>query len=111
VEKEINSSDELASIYAKSAAQQLTLELRDLAVEAGWPLNVAASLSVALINGNLNIDYPEELDNQIQDLEYGSSNTPPKSVLRKFMYRTESITSQILGGEVLDNLIMEAEVF
>lgn len=111
MQKEIDSSDELASMYAKSAAKELTLELRDLAVEAGWPADVATSLSVVLINGSLNIDYPEALDQRIQDLEYGNFKTPPKSVMRKFMYRTEQVTSNILGGEVLDNLIMEAGVF
>jgi hypothetical protein len=111
VQNEINSSDELASTYAKSAAKQLTLELRDLALDAGWPVDVASSLSVVLSNGSLNIDYPESMDQRIQDLEYGSFENPPKSVMRKFMYRTESITSQILGGEVLDTIIMEAEVF
>lgn len=98
-------------MYAKSAAKQLTLELRDLAVAAGWPADVASSLSVVLINGSLNIDYPDSMDQRIQDLEYGSFEKPPKSVLRKFMYRTEQVTSQILGGEVLDTIIMEAGVF
>lgn len=98
-------------MYAKSAAKQLTLELRDLAVAAGWPADVASSLSVVLINGSLNIDYPESMDQRIQDLEYGSFEKPPKSVLRKFMYRTEQVTSQILGGEILDTIIMEAGVF
>lgn len=111
MQKEIDSSDELASMYAKSAAKELTLELRDLAVEAGWPADVASNLSVVLTNGSLNIDYPEAMDQRVQDLEYGSFEKPPKSVMRKFMYRTEKVTSTILGGEVLDNLIMEAGVF
>jgi hypothetical protein len=98
-------------MYAKSAAKELTLELRDMAVDAGWPADVASSLSVVLTDGTLNIDYPEEMDQRIQNLEYGSFQKPPMSVMRKFMYRTEKVTSQILGGEVLDNLIMEAEVF
>lgn len=111
MQKEIDSSDELASMYAKSAAKELTLEIRDLAVEAGWPNDVASNLSVVLNNGSLNIDYPESMDQRVQDLEYGSFEKPPKSVMRKFMYRTENVTSTILGGEVLDNLIMEAGVF
>lgn len=82
-----------------------------MAVDAGWPADVASSLSVVLTDGTLNIDYPEEMDQRIQNLEYGSFQKPPMSVMRKFMYRTEKVTSQILGGEVLDNLIMEAEVF
>jgi hypothetical protein len=98
-------------MYAKSAAKELTLELRDLAVAAGWPVDVASALSVVLNNGSLNIDYPESMDQRVQDLEYGSFEKPPKSVMRKFMYRTEQVTSQILGGEVLDTLIMEAGVF
>lgn len=111
MQNEINSSDELASIYAKSAAKELTVELRDMAVAAGWPTDVASSLSVVLTNGSLNIDYPESMEQRVQDLEYGSFQKPPMSVMRKFMYRTEQVTSQILGGEVLDNLIMEAGVF
>ena len=111
MQNEINSSDELASMYAKSAAKELTLELRDTAVAAGWPADVASSLSVVLEGGSLNIDYPESMDQRIQDLEYGSFEKPPKSVMRKFMYRTEKVTSEILGGEVLDSIIMEAEVF
>jgi len=111
VEKDTSSSEELALSYAQSAAKELTLELRELAVAAGWPADVANSLSVTLSEGSLNIDYPENMDKKIQDLEYGNAATPPKTVLRKFMYRTEGIASKILGGEVLDNLIMEAEVF
>ena len=111
MQKETDSSDELASMYAKSAAKELTLELRDLAVAAGWPTDIASNLSVVLTNGSLNIDYPESMDQRVQDLEYGSFNKPPKSVMRKFQYRTEQVTSNILGGEVLDNLIMEAGVF
>jgi hypothetical protein len=111
VQNEINSSDELAFMYAKSAAKELTLELRDTALDAGWPADIARALSVVVTNGSLNIDYPESMDQRVQDLEYGSFQKPPASVMRKFMYRTEKVTSQILGGEVLDSLIMEAEVF
>lgn len=111
MQKDTSSSEELATLYAESAAKELTLELRDLAVAAGWPADVARSLSVVLSNGSLNIDYPENMDKRIQDLEYGNSETPPKTVLRKFMYRTEGVASAILGGEVLDQIIMEAEVF
>ena len=111
MDKDTSSSEELATIYAESAAKKLTLELRDLAVAAGWPADVARSLSVVLNDGSLNIDYPENMDKRIQDLEYGNFQTPPKTVFRKFMYRTEGVASSILGGEVLDQLVMEAEVF
>lgn len=111
MDKDTSSSEELAYDYAQSAAKELTLELRDLAVAAGWPTDVANSLSVVLSGTSLNIDYPEAMTEKIQELEYGNAATPPKTVLRKFMYRTEGIASKILGGEVLDNLIMEAEVF
>lgn len=71
----------------KNLSAPLTAALRDRAYRAEWPADIVLELSVKASDGALYIEYPERLEERIQDLEYGTEETAPRTVLRSFMYR------------------------
>lgn len=62
----------------------LTAQLITRAKLAGWPDNAANALSVSISRMSVSIDYPLELADAIEDLEYGTPTSNPKPVFRKF---------------------------
>ena len=75
---------------AKRAIPELTHEVRESAQTSGWPNNVVAALSVKYNDGDMAVSYPSQLTAEVEDLEYGTSSTPPRSVIRRFNLRLES---------------------
>jgi hypothetical protein len=71
-----------------SIAVELTPELSNLAVEAGWPDRVAASLSVVNRDGGLIAETPG-FERQAEDLEFGTAGRPPRSVMANFFLDKE----------------------
>lgn len=69
---------------------QLTPKLRNMASDAGWPIEIVQSLTLIYSGGHIVVDYPKELSSQIEDLEYGTVGTPPNSVIRTFSLRYET---------------------
>lgn len=68
----------------KNLAKPLTESIRKDALIAGWPLFLANSLSVRVDRNSLAVEYPEDLAEKIEDLEYGNGTSTPRPVLRKF---------------------------
>jgi len=86
---------------AEKASEQLTPMLQQLAIAAGWPADVAFSLSVKPKDGELHVSYPEELDEQINNLEYGTPSSAPASVIRPFVARIGSHIGNVLEDSVV----------
>jgi len=83
-------------------SKPLTDSLRKDAVKAGWPKEYANALQVLILNGDITIKYPKELETAIEDLEYGTKVLPPIPVLRKFIDRyTVDIINDIMDSSVL----------
>lgn len=89
----------------------MTTEIRHSAITAGWPQDIAMSLSVVFEDGQLRIDYPESMQEKIHDAEYGTPSNPPASVLRSFMYRCDKYIENVLNGEIVDELMVEGDIF
>lgn len=62
-----------------------TVALQKWCANAGWPADVVNVLSVVNNGSEHAIYYPPYVTAKINDLEYGTQNTPPSYVLRKFL--------------------------
>lgn len=65
--------------------KDLTSQLQDEAAKAGWPIAIVTQLGVRVLDGDLDIDIPATIKEQVEILEYGTETTPPNPVLRNFM--------------------------
>jgi hypothetical protein len=79
----------------QSAAPALTVSLRKQAASRGWPDELTQSLSVVVKQGVFAVDYPAELKEKIEDLEYGTGMQAPASAIRSFQYQLEDFATQI----------------
>jgi hypothetical protein len=71
------------------AAHDATLRLQEHARGHGWPSHLVSALRVEHDNGSLQINYPDHLAGEIEDLEYGTPSTGPHAVLRTFNNRMD----------------------
>ena len=69
---------------ARQAASSMTSRIRSMAVEASWPDRAVQALSVVEADGDLEIKIDPEDATMVEALEYGTSSTPPNSVIRRF---------------------------
>ena len=101
----MNASLKNAAIaVTKNVEGPLTASLRDRAYRAEWPSDVIIQLNVKAKDGALYIDYPDELDERINNLEYGSEGVSPQAVLRPFMSRYASHMEEDFSNSVVDVL-------
>jgi hypothetical protein len=101
----VNASLKNAAIaVTKNVEGPLTASLRDRAYRAEWPSDVIIQLNVKAKDGALYIDYPDELDERINNLEYGSEGVSPQAVLRPFMSRYASHMEEDFSNSVVDVL-------
>ena len=59
-------------------------EFKALAKSAGWPNELVEQISVT---ANIEFEYPDEIAEQIENLEYGEVGGAPNSVMRPFLAR------------------------
>lgn len=83
-----------------------TLELRVMAKGANWPDNIVNLLTVESDgDGALIINYPENITEDVENLEYGDINSLPTPVIRPFIYRAQNDVSRAIEkyalGEVM----------
>ena len=107
---ETSSVEKLINSYALGEAERMTAELRKHAVTTGWDKELANSLSVSYVDGNLFIEYPDEVKEQVLNAEYGDGRNRPTSVLRGFAYRSPHMEN-ILNADVIDEMLMTSGVF
>jgi len=86
---------------SEKASEQLTPMLQKFALAAGWPADVALSLSIKPQDGELHVSYPEELDDEVNNLEYGTPNSASSSVIRPFVARVGGHLGNILEDSVV----------
>jgi hypothetical protein len=67
------------------AAERLTPEFRQEALNAGWPAQIVMQMTVEEQEGDLYISYPPNIADQVDDLEYGTLSTPPNAIIRIFI--------------------------
>lgn len=91
----------------KALEPSLTKKFRQLALSAGWPATIVASLSVKSTNGSLAVDIPAYLEKEVNSLEYGEGNVPPAPVLRTFGQRIESELTNAVSLSAVQSVIDE----
>jgi hypothetical protein len=62
-----------------------TKALRDYCRKSGWPADVVNNLSIKNEGDEYTVYYPPYLTSKINDLEYGTQNSQPGNVLRRFL--------------------------
>jgi hypothetical protein len=102
--------EKAAKDVAQKSAHKLTPVLRDMAFRAEWPPEIIIQLKVDAVDTNLVISYPENLEEQINNLEYGTEYSPAKPVIRAFTYRyAEELEEEI--SDTLGDILIEMGVF
>jgi hypothetical protein len=89
----------IAAAVADTLLNDLSAEVQSSAEKAGWPKDVASSLSVKSLNGLVFLDYPDHLSNQIMDLEYGTLSSQPVAVIRNFKARNSTKLTELTANE------------
>jgi len=104
---DIDSAEETALFKAQELSKKMTIKLRNAALNAAWPSMIVSNMSVVVKDSKLVIDYPEDLQEEINDLEFGTGPTPPASVIRPFLNRTDEYISEIFGTDLIDEFLSE----
>ena len=81
-----------------------TPALKNMASDAGWPQNLVDALEITYVRGNIIITYPDQLSQEIEDLEYGIPQGIPNSVIRPFMNRYEFSANKDISEIVAENI-------
>ncbi len=106
--------NELDAVVADAAyylIPQLTEELKATAKTSGWPNAVIESLSVTFDGSNIIVDYPKQLSQIVDNLEYGNGSNLPNSVIRAFIYRSGDTVKDVLSNRAVGNLLELEGVF
>lgn len=102
--------ENLLKSKADDGTEEMTIALRERADAAGWPLHISSNMSIVFDGENLGFDYPPHLEEDILNLEYGTINNPPSSVMRGIVYRIHGLMDEIIDEELLDTMVMSGEV-
>jgi hypothetical protein len=86
-------------------APQFTKELRSLALSVGWPPNVVSQLTVKVTSKDINVEYPDAIASDVNNLEYGTYGIPPKPVLRTFLDKRGDLLPNELAEPLVDELM------
>jgi hypothetical protein len=93
-----------AKAVTQNVAGPLTADLRNRAFKAEWPSDIVIQLTVKADEGVLYIEYPDDLEERINDLEYGTEGVSPSPVIRPFMSRYAENMGQDFSNSVVDIL-------
>jgi len=83
---------------AKNAANLMTSDIQQSALENGWPEDVAYSTKVTFQNNKYKVNVSKKFNSQALDFEYGTTKSRPTAVLRKYSNNTSKIESSIVKG-------------
>jgi hypothetical protein len=82
-------------------ASRMTPVIQNRALEAGWPDDVAASLSLIRTANGIGVHVDSAFRQVAADLEYGSASTTPRSALST-MYSPQ--TKKMMGSLARDSM-------
>lgn len=87
------------------AAQRAVSSLRAHAREMGWPEQAVGNLWVEFVDGSFVPQYPQHAREVIENLEYGTNDTPPVPALRTWANRSQDEMAdqhdEVLGAAIL----------
>lgn len=68
-------TENIARDALRKAAERLTPQFWQEAINAGWPSDVVYQLTVEEVDGNLQISIPDAIKDRVYNLEYGDSKS------------------------------------
>lgn len=74
-------------------SKSLTVSLRNFAIAANWPKEIARLLRVEMDGNTLTVTYPPEAKEAVQLLEDGVYADQPNPVIRRFKNRLPQLAS------------------
>ena len=107
-ESELNS---LALEIAQKVIPGLNASLKAYAAAAGWPEKVVSSMDVAFDSGEIYINYPDSVADEIDDLEYGKPFGLPNPVIRPFIERNKTVIFDEIAATTVEKIFQMQEVF
>lgn len=96
---------------ANTLQPMLEDRLKGLAKAASWPEKVISALTVDFDGSNLIIKYPDNMAEEIDDLEYGKPYGLPNPVFYPFITRNQDLIQDVLALNTLDFIMETEEVF
>jgi hypothetical protein len=78
-------TEKIAAQALKQAAERLTPDFRQEALNAGWPADIVFQMTVEEQDGDLYLSYPDSISEQVENLEYGNNEEAPNPVIRRFI--------------------------
>ena len=101
----------LSDKTADTLIDPLTTQLRLIARESGWPARLIQGLTVTVDDTHtLYVDYPDELREDIENMEYGDINGLPNAAIRPFIFRAPKLVEEIIREQTLQDLFIQAGV-
>ncbi len=86
----------------KSTAAHLTRTLRQRAHEAGWPSHVYGGITVHANEDGFRVHLADHIEEHAMDLEYGTQQSPPNAVLRRFGNRLDELADAHMAERLLE---------
>ena len=69
----------------KRAVEEYTSKLRSHATSYGWPEEITNNIKISHDGERNAISYPQQLEDAVLTLEYGTQKIPPSPALRTFV--------------------------
>ena len=101
--------DHICQETADSLIAPLTEQLRMMAFYSGWPANLIQQLNVEVAEDYTL--YITGIDENVEDMEYGTLNTLPNAAIRPFMIRAHFMINKVLEDELVPKLLDTLGVF
>lgn len=86
-------------------ASRLTPIVRNRALEAGWPKEVAGRISMIRSANGIGVDLDDEVAERAKDLEFGSPTNAPISVFASLHSPQMKKEIERISGDSMDELI------
>ena len=85
----------------RRAKPRLAPQVRSILDASGWPIEITAQITLAVQGESIGLYIPAEIQEQVDELEYGSLKTPPSWVIR----RIDELVDRVVGEEVQDEYV------
>jgi hypothetical protein len=101
----------IASDTVNRAIPHLENLFKTLAKASGWPEYIINAISIQYDGENIVLIVPPEVEEEVDNLEYGSLNNIPNAVIRPFLERSGRVIEPIFANNTIDDLLELEEVF
>ena len=95
---------------AEKLASAFTQTLKSKASTSGWPKDIVKELSVVYEGRLIRVDYPDELEETIDKLEYGNFDHPAMAVIRPLQTGVDEAAYNAFQDAICD-FLFDNEVF